>query len=62
VFESSEEANEYMSGPLTAANPIGVEYDPEDWLAQIRAGTPVSDLLDRKVHEPVSPIRGVLTR
>jgi len=62
VFDSSEEANDYMSGPLTAANPIGVEYDPEDWLAQIRTGTPVSDLLDRKVHEPVSPIRGVLTR
>lgn len=62
VFESSEEANDYMSGPLTAAIPIGVEYDPEDWLAQIRTGTPVSDLLDRKVHEPVSPIRGVLTR
>lgn len=60
VFESSEEANNYMCGPITEANPIGVEYDPEDWLAQMRAGTPASEFLTRRVHEPVSPIRGAL--
>jgi len=60
VFDSSEEANDFMCGPITAANPIGVEYDPEDWLAQMRAGTPASDFLTRRVHEPVSPIRGKL--
>ena len=60
VFDSSEDANEYMCGPIVADNPIGVEYDPEDWLAEIRAGISVSDLLIRKTHEPVSPIRGVL--
>jgi catechol-2,3-dioxygenase len=60
TFDNSEEANEFMCGPVNAANPIGVEYDPEDWLAQMRAGKPASDFLMRKVHEPVSPIRGVL--
>jgi hypothetical protein len=60
VFDSSEEANDYMCGSIIAANPIGVEYDPEDWLAEIRAGISVSDLLIRKTHEPISPIRGAL--
>lgn len=60
VFDSSEEAAEFMKGEINAANPVGVEYDPEEWLAQMRAGKPVSDFLARQVHEPVSPIRGVL--
>jgi catechol-2,3-dioxygenase len=60
VFESGEEAAEYMRGPLNAANPVGVEYDPEEWLERIKAGTPAGELLQRKVHEPASPIRGAL--
>lgn len=60
VFGSGEEAGDYMRGPITAANPVGVEYDPEDWLAQMRAGKPASEFLERTVHEPVSPIRGAL--
>jgi len=59
-FDSSEEANDFMSGPGFAANPIGVEYDPEDWLAQKKDGVPLSSFLVRKKHEPVSPIRGAL--
>ena len=57
-FDSNDEANAFMSGPGFAANPIGVEYDPEVWLAQKKAGASLSDHLRRKVHEPVSPIRG----
>ena len=60
AFDSSEEASEFMRGPVNAANPVGVEYDPEDWLAQMRGGKPASDFLQRPGHEPVSPIRGVL--
>ena len=60
VFETGKEAAEYMRGPLNAANPVGVEYDPEDWLERIEAGTPAGELLQRKVHEPASPIRGAL--
>jgi catechol-2,3-dioxygenase len=57
-FETSEEANAFMEGPHFAANPIGVEYDPDDWLKKVRAGTPASELLPRRIHEPVSPVRG----
>jgi catechol-2,3-dioxygenase len=57
-FASNEDANAFMEGPHFAANPIGVEYDPEEWLAKLRAGTPVSEFLQRPSDEPVSPIRG----
>lgn len=60
VFESLEEGNAFMCSPANMENPVGVEYDPEDWLAQMRAGAPVSEFLERRVHEPVSPIRGAL--
>lgn len=57
-FASNEDANAFMAGPHFAANPIGVEYDPEEWLEKVRAGTPASEFLRRGTHEPVSPIRG----
>lgn len=60
VFDSSEEALEFMCGPVMAENPVGVEYDPEDWLAQHKAGKPLSEFLVRQANEPVSPIRGQL--
>lgn len=56
-YSSSEEATTFMH-ELFSANPLGVEFDPEDWLARLRAGTPESELLLRQVHEPVSPLRG----
>lgn len=60
AFDSSDEAIAFMRGPIMAENFIGVEYDPEDWLAQMRDGKPASDLPTRRVHQPVSPIRGAL--
>src|SRR5712692_989421 len=54
-FRTNEEANAFMCGPTNAANPIGVEYDPEEWVVRLRAGAPVSDFLVRRVHEPMSP-------
>lgn len=60
-FASSEESNSYIRGPNFSVNPVGVEFDPEDWLAQVDAGASFSDFLVRRVHEPVSPIRGALS-
>ncbi|MBY4596066.1 VOC family protein [Ottowia caeni] len=57
-FESNEDANDFMSGPGYGVNPIGVEYDPEEYLARLRAGEPEKALLTRNVHLPVSDIRG----
>ncbi len=59
-FESTDEANDFMSSPAFASNPIGVEYDPEELLAQMKSGVPLSQFLVRQEHEPISPIRGVL--
>ena len=57
-FDSTDDANAFMEGPHFGANPIGVEYDPDEWLAKLRAGTPAAEFLQRKADEPVSPIRG----
>jgi hypothetical protein len=59
-FASADDANAFMQGPGFAANPIGVEYDPEEILAKMRAGTPGSAFLRRQADLPVSPIRGAL--
>jgi hypothetical protein len=59
-FASSAESNDYIRGPSFSMNPVGVEFDPEDWLARVRAGASFEDFLVRRVHEPVSPIRGAL--
>ena len=60
AFASGDDANRYMLGPHFEANPIGVEYDPDDVLKMIRSGTPGTALLQRKSDLPVSPIRGTL--
>lgn len=62
VYDSNDEANAFMSGPGFGANPIGVEFDPDEWLARIKAGAPPSEFLERRVHEPISPIRGAIDR
>jgi len=59
-FESGEEAVGFMQGPEFEANPVGVEYDPDDWLARIRSGAVASELLTLQGNEPVSPIRGAV--
>lgn len=56
-FSSNEAASAFMNGQFSA-NPVGVEYDPDEWLARLRAGAPESDFLVRQTHQPVSPIRG----
>jgi catechol-2,3-dioxygenase len=59
-FPTKAEAQAFMHTPVLAANPIGVEFDPDEWLARLRAGAPEAEFLKRPVHEPVSPIRGSL--
>ena len=36
----NDAANALMHGPRMATNPIGVEYDPDEWLTRLRAGAP----------------------
>jgi catechol-2,3-dioxygenase len=60
AFDTMDKSGEFMRGADMAENPVGVEYDPEDWLAQVRAGRSFSDFLKRQADGPASPIRGVL--
>lgn len=56
---SNELANAYMHGPNFAANPIGVEFDPDAILAALRGGTPETAFSARP-GGPQSPIRTAL--
>lgn len=47
VFVTPDEATSWMEGPDFASNPIGVNYDLEELLAQVRAGVPAEDLMVR---------------
>jgi catechol-2,3-dioxygenase len=58
AMPSNEAANEFMQSASFAANPIGVEYDPDEWLARWRTGEPEAAFLVRTSHLPVSPVRG----
>jgi len=55
-FADNDDANAFMHQAFSI-NPIGVEYEPEEWLAEVRSGRPMEDLLARKKDLPVSPIR-----
>ena len=61
AFGSADECNAYISGPQFEANPVGVEFDPAAWLAAVDRGASLDDFRERKVHEPVSPIRGAVS-
>jgi len=50
-----EEADAYMHSDAFAANPAGVEIDPESLLAQYRSGVPEQQLLAMP-EGPASPI------
>jgi catechol 2,3-dioxygenase-like lactoylglutathione lyase family enzyme len=55
-FADNDDANAFMYRTF-ATNPIGVEFDPDAWVADLRSGTPAADLLARKTDLPVSPLR-----
>ena len=57
AFETSDEANAFILEHF-GKNPLGVEFDPDEWLARLRAGAPESDFLERRVHEPQGQLRG----
>ena len=61
AFDSADECNAYIRGPAFETNPVGVEFDPQAWLAEVHEGASLDDFRERKVHEPVSPIRGAVS-
>jgi hypothetical protein len=57
-YTSNEEANAFMYGPNFEANPIGVEFDPDDMRARLASGESEAALLLRTTHLPVADVRG----
>ena len=56
VYETAEEANEFMHGEFFTKNPIGVKYDPDELLERYRQGADDKELL--KYH-PEAEVFGV---
>jgi catechol 2,3-dioxygenase-like lactoylglutathione lyase family enzyme len=46
-FASAKEGEDWLKTPAFDANPIGVEYDPDQLVARFRAGIPVAELSRR---------------
>jgi len=49
VFGTSEEADAFIAGEIYRNDPKGVDFDPEEMFAQLRAGTPF-EVLTRRVR------------
>lgn len=45
-FATNEEGNEYMRSQRFAANPVGVQLDPDKYLRRLRSGESAQYLLD----------------
>ncbi|OQU95830.1 hypothetical protein CLAIMM_01997 [Cladophialophora immunda] len=46
-FDSPEEATEFMKSKYFAENPIGTDFDPEEYISRLRAGESERDLKRR---------------
>jgi catechol 2,3-dioxygenase-like lactoylglutathione lyase family enzyme len=55
-FASVAESAAYFFTEDFASNPIGVEFDPEEMIARMRAGVPHEEL-KRRPTGPMSPVR-----
>ena len=60
AFDTKAEASAYFHSSQIEENPVGVEYDPDDWLSRLRGGQAEAELLTMDSHGAVSPIRGAM--
>ncbi|KAF2491722.1 hypothetical protein BU16DRAFT_594797 [Lophium mytilinum] len=56
-FNTVEEANEFMAGPLFGGNPFGTDFDPEDLCSRLNAGESHESIMKRVENGP----RGIET-
>jgi hypothetical protein len=47
VFPESEAADEFMRSPAFEENPIGADFDPEEFIARIQGGESLPSLTKR---------------
>ena len=55
---TAEECTAYFQGEDIGSNPVGTEYDPEEWLAKLRSGTSETELLKFDPSAAVYPFAG----
>ncbi|KAI9020567.1 Glyoxalase/Bleomycin resistance protein/Dihydroxybiphenyl dioxygenase [Hyaloraphidium curvatum] len=46
-FPSAADANAYMMSKAFSVNPIGADYDPEEFVRKVRAGVPDAEIMRR---------------
>ncbi|KAF2162990.1 hypothetical protein M409DRAFT_57676 [Zasmidium cellare ATCC 36951] len=51
-FQSADEVKKYMAGPEFAENPIGTDFDPEDYIRRLQAGAAESSFRKRQEIGP----------
>lgn len=51
-YDTPEEANAFLAGPLFAENPVGVDYDPEELMKRVLNGESEKELKTRKEIGP----------
>ncbi|KAK5102746.1 hypothetical protein LTS08_003546 [Lithohypha guttulata] len=51
-FDDPDAATEFMKSKHFSENPIGADFDPEEWIEQLTAGKPENEL---KVRKEVGP-------
>ncbi|QUL37644.1 VOC family protein [Erythrobacter sp. JK5] len=61
-FGSAQECIDYFRSGVLNRNPVGVEFDPEEWLVELELGVKPEELFRIDDTAPVSPIRGRLER
>ena len=54
-FDTPDETNAMMSSKEFAENPIGTDFDPEDYISRIKNGEPEADLKRRVEIGPRGP-------
>ena len=59
-YASKRECNDYWASAEIGENPVGVEFDPAEWLERLRAGEEQCDLMKIDLSRDPSPIRGRL--
>lgn len=59
-FDTVGECVAYFKSGVLNTNPVGVEFDPEEWLAELELGVTPADLFTIDPDAPISPIRGRL--
>jgi hypothetical protein len=52
LFDSAADTTAWLEQSDFATNPLGVKFDPEEFVGRLRAGEDLTDLLERRRIDP----------